>query len=80
MAPTSISQIIEALCKLVIGLSLAYWLIQAGQPAHVAAAGAITGVTVGTVVALAYMLFSYGFGRAREPRLSEICQTARAVF
>lgn len=70
MAPTSISQIIEALCKLVIGLSLAYWLIQAGQPAHVAAAGAITGVTVGTVVALAYMLLSYGFGRAREPRLS----------
>ena len=60
MAPTSISQIIEALCKLVIGLSLAYWLIQAGQPAHVAAAGAITGVTVGTVVALAYMLLSYG--------------------
>ena len=35
-----------------------------------AAAGAITGVTVGTVVALAYMLLSYGFGRAREPRLS----------
>ena len=70
MTPTSVSQIIEALCKLVVGLSLAYWLINAGQTPDVAAAGAITGVTVGTVVALAYMVLSYGFGRAREPRLS----------
>ena len=71
MAPTSISQIIEALCKLVIGLSLAYWLIQAGQPAHVAAAGAITGVTVGTVVALAYMLMNFLITRGREGNLSD---------
>ena len=67
MAPTSVSQIIEALCKLVVGLGLAYWLVSAGQPSHVAAAGAITGVTVGTVVALAYMLLSFVIGRGREP-------------
>ena len=52
MTPTSVSQIIEALCKLFIGLSLAYALIKMGQPPEMAAAGAITGVTVGTVVAL----------------------------
>ena len=70
MVPTSVSQIIEALCKLVVGLGLAYWLVSAGQPSHVAAAGAITGVTVGTVVALAYMLLSYTITRGHE-RLSD---------
>jgi len=59
MAPTSISQIIEALCKLFVGLALAYFLTKAGQPANIAAAGAITGVTVGTIVALAYMALNY---------------------
>ena len=63
MTPTSVSQIIEALCKLVIGLSLAYWLISAGQPPEIAAAGAITGVTVGTVVALVYMILNFAFGK-----------------
>ena len=70
MTPTSVSQIIEALCKLVIGLSLAYALTKAGQPPEIAAAGAITGVTVGTMVALAYMIISFVLARAREPRLS----------
>ena len=68
MTPTSISQIIEALCKLFIGLGLAYWLVKAGQPADVAAAGAITGVTVGTVVALAYMILTFFMDWVREPR------------
>ena len=66
MAPTSVSQIIEAMCKLVVGLALAWWLIKAGQPDYIAAAGAITGVTVGTVVALAYMLIRYTLRRSRE--------------
>ena len=70
MTPTSVSQIIEALCKLVVGLSLAYALTKAGQPPEVAAAGAITGVTVGTVVALAYMVLNFAVTRAREPRLT----------
>lgn len=66
MAPTSISQIIEALCKLVVGLALAYWLMKAGQSADTAAAGAITGVTVGTMVALVYMVLNYVFRQAHE--------------
>lgn len=65
MVPTSVSQIIEAMCKLVVGLALAWWLIKAGQPDYIAAAGAITGVTVGTVVALAYMLIRYTLRRSR---------------
>ena len=68
MTPTSVSQIIEALCKLFIGLSLAYALIKAGQPPEIAAAGAITGVTVGTMVALVYMVISFMLARSREGR------------
>ena len=59
MTPTAVSQIIEALCKLVIGLGLAYWLVSGGATQDVAAAGAITGVTVGTVVALVYMVITF---------------------
>ena len=70
MTPTSVSQIIEALCKLVVGLSLAYWLINAGQTPDVAVAGAITGVTVGTMVALVYMVLNHVWKWSREPRLS----------
>ena len=66
MTPTAVSQIIEALCKLVVGLGLAYWLVKAGADQSHAAAGAITGVTVGTIVALAYMLLNYLMGRSRE--------------
>ncbi len=48
------------------GLGLAYWLVKAGADQSRAAAGAITGVTVGTIVALAYMLLNYLMGRSRE--------------
>ena len=72
MAPTSISQIIEALCKLVLGLGLAALVLKVGIPGVVgvgnksyAAAGAITGVTVGTILAVVYMTWEYLRGRRR---------------
>ena len=70
MTPTAVSQIIEALCKLTVGLGLAFWLVNHGADASHAAAGAITGVTVGTIVALAYMLMNFLVDRSREPQLS----------
>ena len=66
MAPTSVSQIIEALCKLVVGLGLAFWLVKQGKDPDVAAAGAITSVTVGTAVALIYMVLDFFLSRGRE--------------
>ena len=66
MAPTSVSQIIEALCKLVVGLGLAFWLVKQGKDPDVAAAGALTGVTVGPVVALIYMVLDFFLSRGRE--------------
>ena len=71
MTPTAVSQIIEALCKLTVGLGLAYWLVGHGADASHAAAGAITGVTVGTIVALAYMLMNFLVTRGQESQLSD---------
>ncbi len=71
MAPTAVSQIIEALCKLVVGLGLAYWLIKSGAGQSNAAAGAITGVTVGTVVAVVYMSLHHVKKNLEQPRLSQ---------
>ena len=71
MTPTAVSQIIEALCKLTVGLGLAFWLVNHGADASHAAAGAITGVTVGTIVALAYMLMNFLITRSQEPQLAD---------
>lgn len=72
MTPTAVSQIIEALCKLFLGLGLAAIVMQGGfafvpqsERTSYAAAGAITGVTVGTVLALVYMGVNYLRTRSR---------------
>ena len=80
MTPTAVSQIIEALCKLVVGLGLAYWLIKGGQDESVAAAGAITGVTVGTIVALAYMVLAFFAGRQGEPLSRDVPDAPRSIL
>ena len=58
MAPTAVSQIIEALCKLVFGLALAAVLVTRAEES-MAAAGAIVGVSVGCGLALLYMFLRY---------------------
>lgn len=70
MVPTAVSQIIEAVCKLVIGLSLAVLAVRAGKSGDTAAAMAIVGVTVGSALALVYMVGQYLHQR-RAPRTRE---------
>lgn len=55
MLPTSISQIMEALCKLFIGLTAAWFIMTKWDNVPLAAGGAIIGVTVGTIVASIYL-------------------------
>ena len=52
MRPTAASEIIESGSKLVVGLGLAWWLLRQGYPSHIAAAGAIAGVTAGVALSL----------------------------
>ena len=58
MVPSATSQIIEAVFKLLVGLSLAWYWISMGFGVEIGAAGAILGVTVSTV-----MKFSKGIIR-----------------
>lgn len=56
MKPTAVSQILEALCKLGVGLPLAWYLLQMGRSMKDVASGAILGVTVGTVLSMLFLI------------------------
>ncbi len=57
MTPTTVGQVLEVLVKVIVGLMLAWYLVNTGKSLPVASAGAIFGVTAGGFVALAYMFF-----------------------
>ena len=56
MKPTAISQVLEALCKVGIGLPLAWYIVRLGQGMENVAAGAIFGVTIGTVLSMFFLI------------------------
>ena len=70
MAPTAISQVLEALCKLGVGLPLAWYIVRKLQTPEMqvmleelgsdgmeySAAGAIFGVTVGTILSMLFLV------------------------
>ena len=56
MKPTAISQVLEALCKLGLGLPLAWYVLHIGMSLDTGAAGAILGVTVGTVLSMLFLV------------------------
>ena len=68
MTPTGVSQVIEAACKLVLGLILAFLLQKATQSIIHSVAGAILGVTIGSVLAFFYLLVEY---RRHAPSLDD---------
>lgn len=69
MMPTGISQVIEAFFKLVVGLALALFLVNVIQKPELGSVGAIIGVSCGSVVALAYILFLFFGDRKRRHRI-----------
>ena len=56
MRPTSRSQMLEAVIKLIVGLALALCVMKITAKVHLAAAGAILGVTVSCAVSAAYLM------------------------
>ncbi len=64
MVPTAISQVVEQVGKLAVGLTLAFMLLDAGP--EYAAMGALIGVTVSELLALLYVMLSY---RRRWPKI-----------
>ena len=61
MIPTAASEVIEALGKLLIGYTLAYILL--GKGLHIAASGAVLGVTAGSLLSLLMLVFIYSYKR-----------------
>ena len=59
MTPTSVSQVMEAVCKLVIGLGAAWLIMKLSGDVTYGSGGAILGVTVGCVVSAAYLFRCY---------------------
>ena len=66
MLPTALSQVIESTSKLLVGLPIAWYLVSLGMPSHITAAGAIAGVTTGSVLGLMVLLV-YLASRRRGP-------------
>lgn len=61
MVPTAVSQFIESLCKLVIGVIFAKYAISQGYSTPKIAAYAILGITIGAGVGAFYLLLSKWF-------------------
>ncbi len=61
MRPTSLSQVLEAVAKLVVGLGAAYLIIRTTKNLAFAAAGSIFGVTVSCLISAVYL-----FGKVRK--------------
>ena len=59
MTPTTVGQVLEVLVKVIVGLVLAILLTRAGKSLPISSAGAIFGVTAGSLAALVYMLWAY---------------------
>ena len=80
MTPTAVSQIIEALCKLVIGLILSYSIMKAGVDESLAAAGAILGVSVGALLAMLYMYWCHRSHQAHQKKGGDVPDDSREIL
>ena len=70
MIPTAVSQIIEAMGKLLFGLGMAWYLMGEGYPLDVVVAGAIGGVTLGTVFSAVFSVL-YALRHREDVPLSD---------
>ncbi len=79
MIPTAYSEVLEAVSKLVIGLFGAYFLMSISS--EVAAAGAISGVTLGGLLALLLLIFFYLKNKKNVPLTDATkASTSKKIF
>ncbi len=77
MVPTALSQIIEALSRLFIGLALAWLLLSAGFAEKYISSGIILGITAGTVLSVLLMIFFAIRARKKGEKLPHNDEKAR---
>jgi len=56
MAPTAVSQLLEAVGKLVFGIGAAYYAVRRGYEIHVVSAFAVSGLTIGSFLGMLWLL------------------------
>lgn len=61
MLPTAVSELLEALCKLILGFGFGFLTVKITGNAAVGSAAAIFGITVGTAVSTLYLKLYYKF-------------------
>lgn len=66
MLPTAVSQLMEALGKLVIGIAAAVYAIRMGYGIHLIAAYAVAGLTLGSLIGMIYLLIAKFIRRDRD--------------
>ena len=84
MRPTSNSQMLEAVFKLVVGLAAAFWIMKATDSVAMAAGGAILGVTFSCLISVFYLYTkfrsAYGQMPATEDRPYSSAYTAKSLL
>lgn len=71
MTPTAISQLIEALGKLIFGVLFAYFALDSGTSLPLAAAYSVFGITLGTALSALYLLISKARNRRYNIEVSK---------
>ncbi len=71
MAPTAISQLLEALGKLVFGILFAAWALKKGYDIPTVAAFAVLGLSLGTALSAIYLLLLKGIGKRRSSKAEQ---------
>jgi len=66
MLPIAVSQVIEALCKLLLGIGGALYSIRMGYGIHITAAYAVAGISVGAFLGMVYLVAAKLFTREGE--------------
>ena len=77
MMPTAVSQVIEAVGKLVLGVLLATWAVRAGWSAERASALAVLGLVAGTAISMLYLLVQNGTHMREESLPEEACRVEK---
>ena len=83
MFPTAISQVIEAMGKLLFGLGLATVLMAKGYALEIVVAGAIGGVTIGTLISAVFMVCRRLLDARRDRRTvveEGPCRSNKTIF
>ena len=79
MMPTSISQVLEAFCKLIAGLGLALLVLHFTGDYALAAAGAILGVTLSCLVGSVYLKFTFNRAYRELPNTGEQTESNKSI-